>query len=536
MRFRTFTIMLHPLLLFLSAFFILASAQTTFQPYGQPFASPVTASQGLTAHVLFSNLTAPRGIAFDALHNLLVVERGFGVTAFHPAANGSGTLRTVVISSPNFTQGIQIDEEKLYLSTATEALLYRYNASSMSVRGPATVLVTGFNTGGELITHTLQLSLDRHTLLIASGVRTGGKHRPHSPNALFGELANGHLVAYGIRNPAGIAYSSTDANRLFIVENGASIDNVTGLTPAFVNDNPADEAEALDLNQEAPFFGFPDCTTMWNGNADPAGVPRYAGYARGRQFSLHLEQGLDDAWCQDCRITSRRRLASSVPLDIKFYTGGDRGRGGLPSGWKGDAFVSFHGSFDRTPPTGYGVVRLPDPNLANSSYSFVVQAADLSTCTPGTCIRPVGLAFGQDGRLYTFDRLSLTMLALTSVFSFAALGVACVAAAVLPRAGSVSCVSTPLVGTLRAFGSDAVSIPPSSNVSLLYASDNTVKLIMATDDAAAITLVGATASGATYNNDGDGSFSMALVEEDGQQVVNVAITNTDDRLIDIRFN
>ncbi|TFY76652.1 hypothetical protein EWM64_g7361 [Hericium alpestre] len=226
---------------------------------------------------------------------------------------------------------------------------------------------------------------------------------------------------------------------------------------------------------------------------------------------------------------------------------------------------------------------------------------------------------GCMSRLHTspadFDRLSLTMLALTSVFSFAALGVACVAAAVPPRAGSVSCVSTPLVGTLRAFGSDAVSIPPSSNVSLLYASDNTVKLIvggdgsqrfafqqcnssfvdrptivgpvdvtyfgrivplngpnanacltvplgfsaspysvqngecsdvddqsqltqywMATDGAEAITLVGSTASGATYKNDGDGSFSMVLVEEDGQQVVKVAITNTDDRLIDIRFN
>lgn len=32
-------------------------------------------------------------------------------------------------------------------------------------------------------------------------------------------------------------------------------------------------------------------------------------------------------------------------------------------------------------------------------YTFLVQATDLTTC-PGTCIRPVGLAFGADGRLY----------------------------------------------------------------------------------------------------------------------------------------
>lgn len=32
-------------------------------------------------------------------------------------------------------------------------------------------------------------------------------------------------------------------------------------------------------------------------------------------------------------------------------------------------------------------------------YSFLIQATNLNSC-PGTCIRPVGLAFGRDGRLY----------------------------------------------------------------------------------------------------------------------------------------
>ena len=123
----------------------------------------------------------------------------------------------------------------------------------------------------------------------------------------------------------------------------------------------------------------------------------------------------------------------SVPLDIKFYATPRTSTvsKGLPSKWSGDAFVSFHGSFDRVPPTGYGVVRYISefhcdfaPTLTAWSscsvpwakdgsaplatphtklgYEFLVQAANLTACTvAGACIRPVGLSFEPSkGRLF----------------------------------------------------------------------------------------------------------------------------------------
>jgi hypothetical protein len=36
---------------------------------------------------------------------------------------------------------------------------------------------------------------------------------------------------------------------------------------------------------------------------------------------------------------------------------------------------------------------------SNAGYSFLVQATNLTSC-PGTCIRPVGLAFSKSGRLF----------------------------------------------------------------------------------------------------------------------------------------
>lgn len=99
------------------------------------------------------------------------------------------------------------------------------------------------------------------------------------------------------------------------MDNGASIDNVTGLTAAFVNDNPADELEFVDLGAPAgtnKFYGFPDCTTVWNPKADPEGDPRFLAFHTGEQFSLLLEPQRNDSWCQKPRNNVPPRLSFQV--------------------------------------------------------------------------------------------------------------------------------------------------------------------------------------------------------------------------------
>ena len=127
------------------------------------------------------------------------------------------------------------------------------------------------------------------------------------------DFFSGTLLAYGIRNPAGFAFLPPGpfSDRLWIVDNGASIDNVTRITPDFARDNPADELNFVDLKHESgKFYGFPDCTTIWNPDADPVGAPEFLNLITGEQFSLQLEPARNDEWCQN--------VANNVPPKLSF--------------------------------------------------------------------------------------------------------------------------------------------------------------------------------------------------------------------------
>lgn len=72
------------------------------------------------------------------------------------------------------------------------------------------------------------------------------------------------------------------------------------------------------------------------------------------------------------------------------------------------AYITFHGSWDRTDPAGYVLSSVQfDGNTgapvaqsdSNSATADVLSNANLSKC-PDSCFRPVGLAWDAQGRLF----------------------------------------------------------------------------------------------------------------------------------------
>ncbi len=98
--------------------------------------------------------------------------------------------------------------------------------------------------------------------------------------------------------------------------------------------------------------------------------------------------------------------AHSALLDLMFYTGEQ-----FPAEYRGDAFVAMQGSWNRTEPTGYKLVRIPFKNgrpqgfYENFMTGFWVGGIKQAEIWG----RPVALAMAKDGALLVADEVSGTI-------------------------------------------------------------------------------------------------------------------------------
>ena len=175
------------------------------------------------------------------------------------------------------------------------------------------------------------------------------------------------------------------------------------------------------------YFGYPNCFTVW----DPS--PFNPPLLTGQRWTTSPNATFNDTTCNSIALPARlSMMAHSAPLDIKFFyppsansciTSNEPNEwGSFPCSWNGTALVSFHGSWDRTPPTGYKVVSIPWTQAPSTStqntssfgpianwhsqsgyqdllYTAQVESGGSNNCPTG-CTRPVGLAFDKWGRLY----------------------------------------------------------------------------------------------------------------------------------------
>jgi len=92
--------------------------------------------------------------------------------------------------------------------------------------------------------------------------------------------------------------------------------------------------------------------------------------------------------------------AHSSAMDIVFYEGQQ-----FPAEWRGSAFVALKGSWNRSEPTGYKVVRVPfkDGRPEGSYENFAVGFWASGTSRAEVWGRPTALAVTKDGALLVAD-------------------------------------------------------------------------------------------------------------------------------------
>ncbi|KAF8595240.1 soluble quino protein glucose dehydrogenase [Ceratobasidium sp. AG-I] len=411
------------------------------------FTFPPAVTPGLSAHVVYNNLTLPRAMRWDSQQNLLVIERYVGITALTPRRDATcvGWEKRVVLLKDDLHHGIEVHNGRggnqyLYASSTENVYRWEYDPRTATVIGNYTIIAWNMTNVNPIqpdhITRTLLVQPDARGipkyLIVTRGATGNWDPTAANPNSGPAQIrrfdlskvppgtgyawAQGEILGWGLRNAVGIALSM-DGKDLWEVEN--SSDNVEWRGIDVHNDNPAEELNRIPLSPNPTsiarkYYGYPSCFTVWNPSSfQNASIPN-PGFKVGDQFSVKPPPATpDDAWCANPTNNVRPELAfqsHSAPLDIVIYNNEKCtpriNPYGLSGQWDGDAFVGFHGSWNRDPPTGYKVVRVPFRNgrpvakpSSGTGYETVVGAPNTAACPDG-CIRPVGLLFDNLGRLF----------------------------------------------------------------------------------------------------------------------------------------
>ena len=183
--------------------------------------------------------------------------------------------------------------------------------------------------------------------------------------------SGGQAYATGLRNAVGIALHER-TGKLWAVTNERD-----DLTPSHENLPP----EEIDILQDSGDYGWPYCYASRVPN------PEYNNPTR----------------CASTLTPALEMQAHSAPLGIAFLDNATS----FPADYRSDAVVAFHGSWNRTQPTGAKVVRVHIENGLPSGVEDFVTGWQRDDGTRWG--RPVGLLVYRDGSLLISDDASGTI-------------------------------------------------------------------------------------------------------------------------------
>lgn len=175
---------------------------------------------------------------------------------------------------------------------------------------------------------------------------------------------NASLFARGLRNTVGFAWHPVTGEMWGPDHGGDGLGD---------NEPP----EEVNILREGMDYGWPDCV----------------GNRRGVNWGPQARPGR----CGETTAPELEYQAHSAPLGFSFYTGDE-----FPASWKNDGLLGLHGSWNRSQPTGYRVVRVKaSTGKAEGMEDLLWGFLDPATRTQSG--RPVHAITGADGAVYVSD-------------------------------------------------------------------------------------------------------------------------------------
>lgn len=320
-------------------------------------------------------VTVPKQIVED-----LVINRsgkggtgGNRITLLRKKPNATGKWeKFAFIDHLNSPFGVQLIGNTLYVADTDAILKFPYTTGVTHIAGPGVELADLPDTVNHHWTKALLASRDGTKLYVGVGSNSnvsenGPEIEYRRATVLEVEVATGasRVFASGIRNPTGLQWEPT-----------------TGALWAVANERDEIGADLvpdyLTSLRDGGFYGWPYS---------------YYGQHLDRRVYPQRPDLVAKAIKPDYAIGSH-----VAPLGLLFYTGNS-----LPAKYRGGAFISEHGSWDRSPLSGYAVVYVAFQNGKPVGTPEPVITGFASGDDSQLHGAPVGLAQADDGALLVAD-------------------------------------------------------------------------------------------------------------------------------------
>jgi glucose/arabinose dehydrogenase len=350
-----------------------ATADSSSSPalVAQTQAIPFQLPAGFQATLWASALGSPRWMTVAPNGDVFVADQGAGRVIVLADTNGGGVanVRSTFASNLHEPFGIAFNGQSVYIGDTDAILRFPYVNGQRTASGSGQQ-IAALPSGGHS-TRNLLFNGDGSKLYVAIGSSSNVQVENDERRAAIIEMSpdgsNQRVFASGLRNPVGLAWNPANRSLWTVVNERDDLGD--NLVPDYATEV-----------RDSGFYGWPYSYI-------------------GQHLDPRMSSVMRDDLVAKAIVPSVLFQSHSAPLGLTFYNGSM-----FPPEYHGDAFVAFHGSWNRSEPTGYKVVRVHFQGGQPQGGYDDFMTGFLSDPTKKTIIgRPVGLAVLPDGSLLVGD-------------------------------------------------------------------------------------------------------------------------------------